>query len=66
MGMMSEIPIASQGPKEVEAQLLQDAERNAAYFDKIKPWYTKYIGPGPEKTWNMELGKTRRTRMFSQ
>ena len=39
MEMMNEIPISSQGPKGGKARILQDAERNAAYFGKFKPRY---------------------------
>ena len=39
MGMINEIPISSQGPKGSNMQFLQDAERNAANFGKIKPRY---------------------------
>ena len=30
--------------------VLQDAERNAAYYARFKPAYFMYIGPGSEKT----------------
>ena len=50
IGMMHAIPISSQGPKEGTALFLQDAERNAACFEKFKPGYFMYIGPGSEKT----------------
>ena len=30
------------------------SSRNAAYFNKFKPGYFSYIGPGSEKTWNFE------------
>ena len=39
MGMLNDIPICSLGPKGGNAQFLQDAERNAAYFGKFKPGY---------------------------
>ena len=52
MEMMHKIPISSQQPKGGKARFLQDAERNAACFAKLKPEY--FIGPGSEKTWNFE------------
>ena len=54
VGIMNETPISSKGPKEGNAQILQDLERNAANFGKFKPKYFMYIGPGSEKTWNFE------------
>ena len=54
MGMMNGIPISSQGPRGGNAQFLQDAERNAAHFGKLKPGYFMYIGPGSEETWKFE------------
>ena len=33
---------------------LQDAGRNAAYFEENKPGYFMYIGPGSDETWNFE------------
>ena len=36
MGMMNEIPFCSKGPKGGGAQVLQDAEINAAYFGKVQ------------------------------
>ena len=50
IGMMHAIPISSQGPKEGTALFLQDAERSAACFEKVKPGYFMYIGPGSKKT----------------
>ena len=44
MGMTNEIPISSQGPKGGNAQVLQDAERSAAYFGK----YTD----NPKRKWD--------------
>ena len=61
--MLSEIPISSQGPTKVEAQLLHDAERRIEYFDKFRPGYLLYSGLGSEKCWffekyaNSEKGK---------
>ena len=54
MGMMTEVPISPQGPKEGNAQFLQDAEINAAYFGKFEPGYFMYIGSGSEGTWEFE------------
>ena len=54
MGMMTEVPISPQGPKEGNAQFLQDAELNAAYFGKFEPGYFMYIGSGSEGTWEFE------------
>ena len=54
MGMMSVISISSQGPSGGNALFLQDATRNAVYFEKNKHGYFMYIGPGSEKTWNFE------------
>ena len=51
--MMNVIPLYSQGPKGGNALFLQDAERNAAYFEENKPRYFMYIGPGSE-IWNFE------------
>ena len=52
MWMMNKIPISSKEPKGGDALFLQDAERNAAYFARLKPGYFMYIGPGSKKTWN--------------
>ena len=52
--MLSEIPISSQGPTKVEAQLLHDAERRIEYFDKFRPGYLLYSGLGSEKCWFFE------------
>ena len=54
MGMISEIPIYYAGPKEGISKCLKDAETNATFFDKFKPGYFMYIGPGSEKTWNFD------------
>ena len=54
MEMMSEIPISSNEPKGGQARILQDAERNAAYFGKFKRGYFMYFGPGSQKTWNLK------------
>ena len=54
MGIMNAIPISSKGPKEDNALVLQDGERNAAYFGKFKVRYFMYIVPGSEKTWHFE------------
>ena len=50
---MNEIPISLLGPTGGNALFLQDAERNAAYFEENKPGYFMYIGPC-SKTWNFE------------
>ena len=54
MGMMSGFPMSSQGPKGGDAQFLQDAATNAAYFGKFKSWYYMSLGPGSEGTWKFE------------
>ena len=51
---MHEIPISSQGPKGVNAQFLEDAERNAAYFSRFEPGCFMCVGPSSEKTWTSE------------
>ena len=51
---MNEIQISSQEPKGGNAQFLQDAERNAAYFGKFKLGYFMHIGPGSEETCKFE------------
>ena len=54
MVMMNEIPISSKGPKRGTSLFLQDTDRNAAHFEKFKPGYFMYIGPGSGKTWHFE------------
>ena len=61
MVMMNEIPISSKGPKRGTSLFLQDTDRNAAHFEKFKPGYFMYIGPGSGKTWHFEKkSKTRK------
>ena len=54
MGMINEIPISYAGPKECISKFLKDAETNATFFDKFKPGYLLFLGPGSEKTWNFD------------
>ena len=53
MGVVNEFPFSSQGPMEGNAQILQVAERNAAYFGKFKHGYLVSIAPS-SATWNLQ------------
>ena len=58
LGKMNEVPISSQEPLRRKGASSEDAEQNAAYFEKFKPGQLIHIGPGSEETWNFENMQT--------